>query len=103
MQLTLEGNIGGRPAHKPYEVIVSLETQSIQAQVSYFFWVSLAGCVETEGNPDMLVFKVSIDCLGYTNYGTGRFYFCHVFGQDAGEGVGAVSSHYNKAIQFIIF
>eukprot|EP00959_Pyramimonas_sp_CCMP1952_P467107 9491056-Pyramimonas_sp.AAC.1 len=52
-QRNLEGDVGGRAAHEPAEVVVLLGRQGVQGDVADQLRIGPAGRVEAEGHGDI--------------------------------------------------
>jgi len=96
----LQSDVGGRSAHKSDEMVVFLGGSGIQTDVTDQFGVGLAGSVKTEGDFDVLVLQITIDGLGAADNSDGAVVGLKVFGQQAGVGIGVITSDDDQTVQF---
>lgn len=99
LQSTLKSDVGSRSTHQSHEVVVLPRGDGVSAEVSNGLGVDFGSRVETEADLDVLVFEVTINCLGTADDAAFRVVLGEVLCQEAGVRVRVITANDSESVK----
>jgi len=91
--------MGGRPTHKPDEMVIFFAADCIKHDISNQFTICFASCIKTETDFNKFVFKVSVYGLWAPYYSSWATIFLEVLSKQASISIWIIATNYNKTIK----